>query len=100
MKRCARPSTRSGARTQAGGGPAATAGSVGSCSKPRRTTAASKSDRFHDLVAVMVDHLQGDPPGRRARKRAGDVRVDRGPGLVADGRPERAAKLFIGFAGA
>jgi hypothetical protein len=55
---------------------------------------------LHHLVAVVVDDLDRDPAGLRAREGSADGRVHRRPRLLADVGAEGAAELVVRVVGA
>jgi hypothetical protein len=52
----------------------------------------------HDLVAVVVDHLDGDLPRRWHREWTRGGGLDRRPGILGDVGTEGPAKLLVGIA--
>src|SRR5680860_893491 len=44
----------------------------------------------------MVDHLHGDAAAGRARERAGDIAIERGPGVLVDLGFQRGLERLVG----
>jgi hypothetical protein len=70
---------------QRGNGPAGPAlGKAEALPRVQGQPCPSYPEHPHRLVAVMVDHLHGDPPGFRHRERPALGAAERAPGIGVD----------------